>query len=180
MRLLLFWLAVIGWTAAVTVHILSLFDIDAEQIFPYIWLLHFGIFLVWVPMIFILRNEGTFKAFEDPAVRKKMNPLKFFRILAGRTPDWVIYLALAGFIYAFINFGMTMMLGDTPAVKDGQYYLHNRGHVIRYITEAEYHYFKAIILRRFSGHWIAFFGIAAALLYPFAKPTGQHPAGLAQ
>jgi len=82
----------------------------------------------------------------------------------------MVVIAAAGLFYAFVNFLLFMtMQNGTPAFKDGQYYLHNHGKLIRNITEQEYHHFKANLLRGFSGHWIAFYGIAAAVLYPFKQ-----------
>jgi hypothetical protein len=40
---------------------------------------------------------------------------------------------------------------------------------MRNITEQEYHHYKAATIRGFSGHWVAFYGLAAAVLYPFKR-----------
>jgi hypothetical protein len=81
-----------------------------------------------------------------------------------------IALFWAGFYYAIVNF-LVFMFSDpgTPAIKDGQYYLHTHGQWIRNITEQEYHHYKAATIRGFSGHWVAFYGLAAAVLYPFKR-----------
>ena len=88
----------------------------------------------------------------------------------SQTPPWLAKIAIAGFFYAFINFGL-FMLSDkgTPEIKDGHYFLQNHGQITRQITEKEYYHYKAGNLRGFSGHWIAFYGIAAAILFPFGK-----------
>ena len=61
-----------------------------------------------------------------------------------------------------------------PDIWEGQYVLHNHGTLIRNITEQEYTAYKAAEVRGFSGHWLAFYGIATALLYPFNKETSAN------
>jgi len=53
-----------------------------------------------------------------------------------------------------------------PDIKNEQYILQNHGQLIRILTEQEYHHYKANEVRGFSGHWIAFYGIAMAVLFP--------------
>ena len=170
MKTILFWVAVTGWVLGLLVHVLSIFDVDVQTQIPYIWLLHLGIFVVWIPAILTLRKSESIRMFENPDTLKRMNPIAFFKVICEKTPVWIVVIAAAGLFYAFVNFllFMTMQTG-TPALKDGQYYLHNHGKLIRNITEQEYHHYKASLLRGFSGHWIAFYGIAAAVLYPFRK-----------
>ena len=170
MRTVLFWAAVTGWIMALIVHLLSVFDIGVEEKIPYIWGLHIGIFLIWVPTIIILKKSGAFSAFEVSGMQKAGSPIRFFKFLSERAPYWVVVIAAAGLAYAVVNFFIFFFAQTgTPAVRNGQYYLHNHGQWIRNITEQEYHHYKAATIRGFSGHWIAFYGMAAALLYPFKK-----------
>jgi hypothetical protein len=80
---------------------------------------------------------------------------------------WNFYCS--GFFYAFINFAF-FMIGNigTPDIIDGKFVLHNHGRIIKNLTEQQYHHYKALELRGFSGHWIAFYGIATAVLYKFS------------
>lgn len=57
--------------------------------------------------------------------------------------------------------------GGSIGIRDGQYILHSHGKLIRTITEQEYHLAQANEARGFSGHWIAFYGIAMVIWYPF-------------
>jgi hypothetical protein len=100
-----------------------------------------------------------------------MNPLGFYKIAFKQTPTWLAVLAIGGFLYAFLNFMLFMgsEIG-TPDIEGGKYILQNHGQLIKTITEQEYHHFKANEMRGFSGHWIAFYGIAMAILYPFSRP----------
>ena len=53
----------------------------------------------------------------------------------------------------------------TPEIRDGQYILQNHGHLVKTVTESEYYHYLANQTRAFSGHWIMFYGIAAAVLF---------------
>lgn len=172
MKKFLFYFAVAGWTSGLLVHLLSLADIDVAGKVPFVWILHIGVFVVWLPTILALRNNEELKAYQQPGMRNQRNPLKFFRILFRQTPTWLAILAMGGFVYAVVNF--MMFMGSQPGVpdlKDGQYVLHNHGQLVRTLTEQEYHHYKANEVRGFSGHWLAFYGLAAAILFPFRQPA---------
>jgi len=170
MRFVLFWAAVVGWTMALIAHVCSLADIDVQEKIPYIWGLHIGVFLIWIPMVYVLKNSGGVNPFQASEVRRSGNPIRFFKTLAEGTPSWIVGIAVVGLVYAFANFFVFFFAqGGTPAVRDGQYYLHSHGQWIRNITEKEYHHYKAATIRGFSGHWIAFYGIAVAMLYPYKR-----------
>jgi hypothetical protein len=172
MKKFLFYFAVAGWTSGLLVHLLSLADIDVADKVPFVWILHIGVFVVWLPTILALRNNEELKAYRQPGMRNQRNPLKFFRILFRQTPTWLAILAIGGFVYAVVNF--MMFMGSQPGVpdlKDGQYVLHNHGQLIRTLTEQEYQHYKANEVRGFSGHWLAFYGFAAAILFPFRQPA---------
>jgi len=165
MKTALFWMAVTGWTLGLTVHLLSVFNIDVEDKVPFIWLLHFGIFLVWIPTVSMLKKTGELNTASS-------GPWSLFYTLRQKAPDWVAAIAIGGLIYAVINFLLFIYMqggGGTPAVNNGHYYLHNHGTRIRDITEHEYYHYRALTVRGFSGHWMAFYGMAAAFLYPFKK-----------
>ncbi len=99
-----------------------------------------------------------------------MNPFGFFKILYEGAPSWMVMIATAGLIYSFVNFLVFMgFQPGIPAVKDGQYYLHVHGRWIRNISEQEYRHYKAVSMRGFSGTWLTFYGLAAAVLYPFKR-----------
>jgi hypothetical protein len=169
MRKFLFYFALTGYLLGLIVHLLSLADIDILSNFPFIWLLHLGIFVVWIPTIFEIRKR---QQLEQKHSLTKNNPLSFFKVMFSRTPKWLTIVAIVGFIYAIINFSLAFLSQTgTPDIKDGQYILQNHGQLIRIITEQEYHHDQANEARGFSGHWIAFYGIALAVLFPFGKLT---------
>jgi hypothetical protein len=175
MKKILFYLALTGWTLGLLVHILSLLGIDVNETVPFVWLLHIGIFVVWLPVVLDLKKNTELQEYQQSGMLKKMNPIGFFKIIFKETPTWMTIIAVAGFFYAFINFMLFLATqSGTLDVKDGQYILQNHGQLIKILTEQEYHHYKANEIRGFSGHWILFYGVATAVLYKFSGLTKQN------
>ncbi|MCU0350347.1 MAG: hypothetical protein MUF43_05880 [Flavobacterium sp.] len=175
MKKYLFYFALTGWTLGIIVHMLSLADIDVTEKVPFVWFLHFGIFVVWIPVVLDLKKNEELQQYQQSGMPNRMNPIKFFKIIFKETPTWMIIIAGAGFFYASINFTLfiSSQIG-TPDVKDGQFILHNHGQLIKTLTEQEYHHYIANEVRGFSGHWIFFYGIATAVLYKYSGLTKQN------
>jgi DNA-binding XRE family transcriptional regulator len=64
MKKFLFYFAVTGWLIALIVHLLTLADFDAREKVPFIWVLHIGIFVVWLPAVIELKNNDAFKIYQ--------------------------------------------------------------------------------------------------------------------
>jgi hypothetical protein len=170
MKKLLFYFASTGWILALLVHVLSITDIDIASRLPFVWILHLGIFAVWIPMILDLIKNEEIKQFQQARKQNRNNSTSLFKIIFKKTPTWLKIIAVGGFFYAGINFILfSISQQGSATIKEGQYILHNHGQLIRTLTEQEYHHFKANEVRGFSGHWLAFYGIAAAILFPFYK-----------
>ena len=166
----LFYVAVTGWSLALLVHLLSLADVDVRDTVPFVWVLHLGIFVVWLPAVLALKKNEELKAYKQSGFANTLNPFGFFNIIFKQTPNWMKVIAIVGFYYAVVNFMLSMSSASgTPILRDGQYLLENHGQFIRTLTEQEYNHIKANHVRGFSGHWICFYGIAAAILFPFAQ-----------
>jgi hypothetical protein len=162
MKKALFYIAAGGWVISLLVHLLALGGVDVQESVPFVFLLHFGIFVVAIPTVILQKVKQS--ALPKPASR--------FSLLAEfqHAPLAVKVLAAAGFVYAIINFGLFMAAyPGSPSIHDGQYVLMNHSEFIRTLSAAEYHHARAMELRGFSGHWIAFYGVFAAGLYPPRK-----------
>jgi len=165
-----FYIAIIGWILGIWVHLLAVSDIDVTGKFPFVWLLHLGVFVVWIPAILRLRNNRDKKDISQERIGQKFSPLQGVKTLFKNTPPWLVVIAIVGLAYAFLNFTLFMTRTNyTPVIQDGKYVLLNHGEFIRNVTEKEYHHIKANTMRSFSGNWIAFYGLAMAFLYPFKK-----------
>ncbi len=135
-------IALAGFSLALAVHVAALFGIDVQTKVPAIWLLHVGIFVVFIPMVLQLRASGTDR-----------------RALLRGLPRTVLLIGGCLMLYALFNFlfaGSTFGQG-TAEFENGQYILQYRGKLIRHLTEAQYHAHQAELLRGFSGHWLIFY-----------------------
>ena len=167
MKNILFYFAVAGWLLSLTVHLAALGGIGLTEKYPGLLFLHVGIFVVWVPAIFYLRNNNQLQKNNSP---KLFTPITGFRTFFKGVPRWLAIIAISGFIYAALNFAITAFAYPySPGIKDGQYVLYNHSQIIKSLTEKEYISYTAAKSRLFSGHWFAFYGMAAALLYPFKE-----------
>jgi hypothetical protein len=136
MKKFLFYFAVTGWILGLIVHLLSIAEFDISDKVPFVWVLHIGIFVVWIPMVLSLRKNEELNTYQQSGVLNRVNPFGFFKIIFKQTPTWLIIIAIGGFFYAMLNFLLFMNSVQTNE------------------------------LRGFSGHWIAFYGIASAISYP--------------
>lgn len=169
MKKLLLFLALSGWALSLMVHIVSLAHMDIADKIPFIWFLHIGVFIVWLPTVLILRKNEELK---QAKTLTRMNPVAMFNIMLKGAPPWLLYVVIGGFAYAIINFLLIISSGiGVTSIIDGQYVLHNHGQVLKTLTEGEYHQCQAKEMRLSSGHWIVFYGIAAAVLYPSKKES---------
>lgn len=160
--------ALLGLALAAAVHVASLAGVDVSERFPLVWLLHVGVFVVFIPFVFSARRVlGTAPSISD---------------MRGLVPAWVFFLCVAVFIYAVINFGLFIqsMQGGSPSIEEGKYVLQNHGHLIREITQAEYVALRANELRGFSGHWLVFYFVPFAyFMFATDKPQADSKPGIA-
>jgi hypothetical protein len=117
-----------------------------------VWVLHLGIFVVFIPMLFV---QGL-------APKKD-----FWNKIFAAMPRWARYTIKAFLAYAVINFALFFFLskGGVPDERDGKYVLHNHGQVIRELSEHEYELQKAYVIRGFSGHWMIFYLLPALVFW---------------
>lgn len=102
---------------------------------PYAWALHIGIFVVWLPAVLVMNRLTANVAF-------KQNDL--WKVALAGCPPWMRRMVYGFFIYAFVNFALFFALSTRlPKNRVPQ----------------------AMQLRGFSGHWMAFYAAAWALLY---------------
>lgn len=149
-------IAVAGLALSAIAHFLTFAGIDPENIFPWVWLLHIGIFVVWIPTVLIS------KKLTDKSSRKDA-----WKEAVKYSPAWMTKLCGVLFAYVFFNFFFTIFVlnkGGVPSVINGEKVLHSHGKIIRKLTDEEYERHKAYGVRTFSGHWMLFYGVAATVL----------------
>jgi hypothetical protein len=107
------------------------------------WMLHTGIFVVWLPTVLMAR----------PLVGN-INRKDLWKIVLKDSPGWMRYLVYGFFGYAGVNF--LFFMSKTPAGGSGA-------------NPA------AAVWRAFSGHSMAFYSAALAILYSAARTVDSSP-----
>lgn len=164
-------LAVIGLVLSLVVHGATFFDIDVQSHLPYVWLLHIGIFVVFIPAV-ILQNQRL-KAMNAGAASPRAPQRDAFYGM----PRWLRRTVGALFLYTMVNFGLFMyqLEGSPHKRPDGTYELTEHGRLLRPITAAEYRHFRALETRGFSGHWILFYAVSALMIFGRRYPVVAVP-----
>ena len=138
-------IALIGFCLSLIVHGLAYFGFDVQTQVPAVWVLHVGIFVVFIPMVLQL-NSGEAK--DDPVA------------MFSGLPAWAVLsiVILMGYVVVnfFVSLGPSMAEGE-PRVYEGAFALVKKGTFVRHIGETEYHARLASIARGFSGHWLIFY-----------------------
>ena len=132
----LMYLAGLGLILSVIVHVLSLFGMPS----PFgetSWVLHGGIFVVWLPTVLALNKLG-----------KDFKRKEIWKAALRACPKWMKNMTYFLFGYAILNFAVFIISDFTGGGSTGDH-----GDT------------PAIVFRGFSGHWMAFYCVAMATLY---------------
>lgn len=154
-----------GFIFSLIAHLTTFLGINPQAVFPPIWLLHIGIFVVWIPTVFLLRK--TFK---------KTGRGRFWKTAFSNAPRWMQALCLFFFIYAFFNFFITVFVlaqGGVPSIVNGKKVLQSHGEVIKELTDKDFLRYQAYTFRAFSGHWMFFYIVSMTILYSHQRARGK-------
>lgn len=137
--------ALVGLTCALAVHALTFISVRIDPDMPQVWLLHLGIFVVFLPLVVALRRTYG----------QSLSTAQLYSIL----PRWANTLVVLTFAYVFLNFALFLfrMEGGSPEMRDGLYVLQSHGNVIRELSYSDFKLYHAYVLRGFSGHWLVFY-----------------------
>ena len=151
--------ALAGFMMSALVHVAALAGVAVFERVPTVWLLHVGIFAVFIPFVTSSRRELQSNTGLDQ--------------MLAIVPSWVALIGGALFAYAFINFlvFMSRTQGGNPSLENGKFVLLNHGHLIRELTPAEYTAYRANEARGFSGHWLVFYFVPFAYFMFGKKPN---------
>jgi hypothetical protein len=129
-------LSVVGLVLSMWVHLGALMG---QRVAPesFFWILHIGIFVVWLPAVLAAQR-----------LVGNMNRKDFWKIVLSNSPDWVRYVIYAFAGYAVVNFLLFMV--NAPNGGNGA----NP---------------PAAVWRGFSGHWMAFYSAALAILFSASR-----------
>jgi len=126
-------LSAVGLVVSLWVHIGALMRVRVAPE-AFFWLLHIGIFVVWIPAVLTARR-----------LVGDTNRKDFWKVVLKGSPMWMRYMVYGFFGYAVVNFLFFFL--STPATKT-----HNVDTPVK-------------VWRGFSGHWMAFYSAAFAILY---------------
>lgn len=125
--------------------------------FPFIWVLHLGVFAVFIPFVFFSRKDL-------PGRRALLT-------LAEGVPRWVAVLGGVLLPYVLMNFLFVLHIGGgNPVEQEGKFLLMSHGKLVRELTASEYIILQTNQLRGFSGHWLVFYFAPAAYFLFWRRP----------
>jgi hypothetical protein len=161
-------LAAAGLVASAAVHFSTFTGVDPLDLAPCVWVLHVGIFVVFIPAIYLANRAKTGKS----------------QSLAAEfphAPRWMVWMTGLFFAYAFVNFAVFIFLmreGSPHQREDGTYALTDHGRTVRAISEEEFHRRQGYLARGFSGHWMLFYSASLlALVSSLRTPRGGRREG---
>ena len=159
-------LAAVGLVLSAAVHFSTFAGVDPLDLAPWVWALHIGLFVVFVPAAALANGAKTGKA----------------QSLASQfphAPRWMAWMTGLFFAYAFVNFAVFIFLmreGSPTRRDDGTYAITNHGHTLREISAEEFHRRQGYVARGFSGHWMLFYSASLlALVSRLRTPTDRRP-----
>jgi len=130
------YLAGLGLVLSLIVHISALLGLPSP--FGAIsWGLHIGIFVVWIPAVIVMNS-----------LVKDFKQKDLWKAALRACPKWMKYLTYFFFGYAILNFVLFVIMD----ISDGSGKGSGSG------TPSN-------VYRGFSGHWMAFYCVAMAILY---------------
>ena len=168
----LFILSAIGIIASIALNILALSGIYLPNGIGFMFILFFGVVIVFLPAVLKLqklskktqkeRPKGI-KSLLDHQKKTKELMLSFWRPL----PLGLKILLALIVTYGFANFfAMLFLLGEGQAeFENGKYFIENHGRFVRDITQTEYYNNKGFQTSLFTGHIAIFYCVSMMFHY---------------
>ncbi len=131
-------LSAVGLILSIIAHISALLGIDLG-IGSKVFILHIGIFVVWLPTVLVMQK-----------MTKGCKQSDIWKVALIGCPDWMKKVTYGIIGYAIINFVIFMFLVPN----------HPTNHSGAATPET---------VRGFSGHWMVFYSVAIAVMYSATK-----------
>lgn len=162
MRKVLFYVACAGWLCSLLVNLYGVAGIDLSVQYKYVFALHIGVFIVWLPAVFALRNNQELRQLKTQPFAAR-SPFSVYRIILKGVPAWLIVLIGGRAIYGFVSF---------IYVNFCQEGLFSSVHkAVTFTTQQK----SVNTIRMFSAIWLLFYSMAAGILFPYKdiSPQGE-------
>jgi hypothetical protein len=129
--------AALGLILSIFAHLAAVLGVQGP-LGNYVFVLHVGIFVVWIPTVLVFRH-----------LTAGSSRLDVWKVALRGCPEWMKYTVWGFFGYALLNF--LVFIANAPPKGSGA------------VTPT--------VVRGFSGHWMAFYSAAAAVLFSAANMT---------
>ena len=159
MKQKLYILSLIGWSITTVIVLLTLIKINLVEIFPFLFILFIGVFVVLIPSILYTKNNQKIIEckYENNIFGSNSIPLIPF---IENTPNWILGILGLSFFTAIICFSKSLNIEGSTEIINGNFFLTNRGTLIREITKSEYKYIGLENIRGFFGVAMLFYSIS--------------------
>jgi hypothetical protein len=147
-------LAALGLLISIAANVSTFFGVEPMHRWPYIWLLHLGLFVVFIPSFSVQSQHGNQTPFR-------------WRDVFGGVPGWMRWMLVSLALYAPVSglaFAIVCGSGGPTKEADGTYAMTSHGRILRTLTADEYHRASGYEFRFMSAWWIMFYSISLALL----------------
>ena len=154
-------LAALGLLISIAANVSTFFGVEPMHRWACIWLLHLGIFFVFIPAATIQSHHGNQRPFR-------------WREVFGVLPAWMRWMSVCLIIYATVSavaFGILCGSGGPSKEPDGTYAMSSHGRILRTLTADEYHRASGYEFRFMSSGWIMFYSISLVLLNFGGEPA---------
>jgi hypothetical protein len=158
-------ISAVGLVISEIVHFSTYFGFDPQELGPSVFLLHIGVFAVMIPAI-LLQNGSSNRRGNSKSLKNQFS----------HAPRWMSHAAGVLFAYAIVNFIVSILLlssfsGKSPTRQPNGTYTVRRDGTTVPITSAEYHRFRSVEIRLFSGHWMMFYAFATTAMLSAIRKT---------
>jgi hypothetical protein len=129
-----------GLVAGIYIFVASFFGLTMNQLGGRAFLLHAGIFALFIPLVFVERWS------------KGVEPFR------GK-PRWVLrsmQVLFLLFVVVFFSF-LALSRAASPDIINGEYVLNSHGKIVGHISERQYLFLKGWELRLFASGWTLFY-----------------------
>lgn len=147
-------LAALGLLISLAANVSTFFDVEPIHRWPYLWLLHLGVFVVFIPAISVQSQQGSHRPFA-------------WREVFGCAPAWLRWTLVLLIVYAPVSalaFVSVCGTGGPSKEADGTYAMTSHGRILRMLTANEYHRASGYEFRFMSSWWIMFYSVSLAML----------------
>jgi hypothetical protein len=140
MRKIMAVLAAPGLIAGIYIFVASFLGLTMERLGGRAFLLHLGIFALFIPLAVVERRAGSVDPFRGK-------------------PRWVLrsmQILFLLFVAVFFTF-LALSHAASPEFSKGEYVLNSHGKIIGHISERDYLFLKGWEVRLFASGWILFY-----------------------